>query len=408
MKPLKVLLVEDEPSKKGRLIEFLGNRKDLFESIGTAISASEALERLRSTRYDLLVADVVIPRTLGGERNEQNCIDMLDEIDQLDSDVGAAYVLPVSSAEGLSEACLQYFRGRPWGLIQYKDDSKQTLLDIERTAEWIATHSEHPAIDSACDAFIICALESPEFSAVESVFTDLGPLEPLDDKHLVRYGTLTSSGRSIRVGMGFCQRMGPVSAAILTTKVLQRLAPKFVVMAGICAGIEGKADIGDVIAADMSWDWQSGKYVEHEQDNGGFLISPHQVNIDDAIRNELVILKRNANLWASFADVSTPLGLKNPKLVVGPVASGASVLANGGVLDGIKRQHKNVVGLDMETYGVYATVCAHPGSIPVVSLKAVCDLGNRHKDDRFQGYAARVSAVATKTFIESIGTSILK
>ena len=33
-------------------------------------------------------------------------------------------------------------------------------------------------------------------------------------------------------------------------------------MCGICAGIPGKAAIGDVIAADSSWDWQSGKYTD--------------------------------------------------------------------------------------------------------------------------------------------------
>jgi nucleoside phosphorylase/CheY-like chemotaxis protein len=409
MKPLKILLVEDEPSKKSRLLGLLGKRTDLFASTTSALSANEALEQLRNERFDLLIADVVLPSTLGGERSEENCIALLDEVDALDEGLGAAYVLAVSSAEGLSENCLQYLKARPWGLVPYREESDQALLDIERIAEWIAKHSETPAPSSKCDVFIVCALEAPEFSAMEGVMQDLGPLEPLDDKHLVRYGTLSSGGHPVRVGLGFCQRMGPVSAAILTTKVLQKLSPQLILMAGICAGMEGKSDIGDVLAADMSWDWQSGKYVElHEASTTEFLMAPHQVSISDADRSALVMLKRNAALWSGFSTLTEPLGINIPKLVIGPVASGASVLASGRVLEGIKLQHKNMVGLDMETYALYASAASHPAAVRFVSLKAVCDLGNKHKDDRFQAYAARVSAVAVKTFIENVGSSLLK
>lgn len=82
------------------------------------------------------------------------------------------------------------------------------------------------------------------------------------------------------------------------------------------------------------------------------------------------------------------------------MATGSSVLADIRVSERIRTiQHRNVTGLDMETYGVYAAVSSTLTGADFISLKSVCDNGDKKKDDQYQQYAATISAKAVEQFI---------
>jgi nucleoside phosphorylase/DNA-binding NarL/FixJ family response regulator len=405
---LSILVVEDDPGKKRKLFDFLQQRADLFEEPDVCVSTADASKRMQEREYDLLILDVVVPAKPGGAPNERNSLDLLEQIDAEHSDIKVPkFILPISSVSELSQEVKEFFLGRPWGVVSYHEDSAQTLLDIESVARWISRQLVQNPQERRCDVFVIAALEDPEFAATEAVFGSFGPLEPLDSKQLVRFCEVVVGQKVIKIAAAFCSRMGPVAAALLTSKAAERLRPRLVVMVGICAGTSDKVEIGDVIAADVSWDWQSGKYVD--QDGAEvFMISPHQLDIDMETRTALLQFKRDSNFWASFAKDSRELSLSLPKLVLGPVATGASVLANSRVVQRIREdQNRSVVGLDMETYGVYAA--AQAASIPIraISLKAVCDKGDKDKNDKYQAYAARVSAAAVHRFIVNFATPLL-
>ncbi|WP_372824135.1 hypothetical protein [Polaromonas sp.] len=406
--PLIVLVVEDDPGKKQRMFDFLQERKDLFKDPEVCVSTADAIKRMQVQQYDLLILDVVIPARSGGTPNEQHSLDLLD---QLDGEHGGVkrprYVLAVSSVVNLSLAVKEYFRGRPWGIVAYENESAQALLDIESVSQWIARQAEQANEPRRCDVFVIAALEDPEFSATESAFGNFGPLQPLDSKQLVRFAEVDAGEQKISIAAAFCARMGPVEAALLTSKAIARLRPRLVVMVGICAGLSDKVSMGDVVAAEVSWNWQSGKFVDR-QGVDGFLISPHQLDIDLETRNCLLQFKRDTHFWATFADSSRELSLSLPKLVLGPMATGASVLASERIADRIREdQHRSVIGLDMETYGVYAAAQSASISVRAVSLKAVCDTADKEKDDRHQKYAAFVSAASVRHFITHYSLSLI-
>jgi nucleoside phosphorylase/CheY-like chemotaxis protein len=405
---VSVLVVEDDPGKKQKLFEFLRSRSDLFTEPDVCVSTSEAARRMQDCEYDLLILDVVVPAKPGGAPNEQHSLDLLDQIDAEHGEIKRPkYVLPLSSVSDLPSSVKDFFLGRPWGVVAYQEDSAQALLDIESVARWIARELEQRPEERRCDVFVIAALEEPEFSAAEAAFGSFGPLEPLDSKQLVRFCEIAQEGRRITVAAAFCARMGPVAAALLTAKVTERLRPKLVVMTGICAGISDKVSVGDVIGAEVSWDWQSGKFVDRDGEQG-FMISPHQLDIDLETRACLLQFKRDSSFWATFASDSRDLSLSLPKLVLGPVATGASVLADARVVEKIREeQNRSVVGLDMETYGVYAAAQSAPSLVRAISLKAVCDKGDKDKDDRYQPYAAKVSAAAVYHFVTQYSLPLL-
>ena len=139
-----------------------------------------------------------------------------------------------------------------------------------------------------------------------------------------------------------------------------------------------------------------------------FEIAPHQLGIDDLVKNKLLLLKRDLVYWNDIGTRCGNAGTGAIGLVVGPMASGASVLADARVADRIKKhQHKNVVGLDMETYGVFAAVNSCDPKVKVLSLKAVCDNGDVKKNDEFQPFASRVSAATVHHFLVNYAKQIL-
>jgi nucleoside phosphorylase len=404
---IKALILEDDPSKKERLLRFLSG-SDLFDEVSTALCTDHAKKEMSREKFDLLIVDIVVPKTLAGTKHEDNSIALLEEIDDgVGEMIPPDFVLPLSSSKDLSQSAQDFFLGRPWGIVPYEDTNDDAVLTIQRVAEYILREKLNNATPSnICDVLIVTALYEPEFTAVQELPFNWGPIEPLDAQHLMRKGTFKNSGVDKTVIATFCHRMGPVQAAILVTKALN-FKPKIVLMAGICAGYPSRANIGDVVAAEISWDWQSGKYIDK---NGAeaFEIAPHQLDIPDALRSQLMILKTNTQFWSTFARESQGLNLPMPKLVLGPMATGSSVLADERVSSRIKdNQHKNVAGLDMETYGVYAAVQATAPNTLVVSLKSVCDKGDKRKDDQYQAYAAGVSAKTVEQFLVSCDARIL-
>jgi nucleoside phosphorylase len=405
---LEILLLEDDPSKKNRLLSLLNSRKELFGQIDTALCTSDAKRMLKSKYYDLFIADVVVPSDLGGEKSEENCIALFEELDDgFDGITCPNFSLPMSSSNELSATAHEFFKGRPWGILPYTDTSDECLDTIEKVARFVLADKERDLDNSSCDIFIITALMEPEFAAIESLGLEWGAFEPLDSSQLLRFGEIRIGDKHYKVATGFSTRMGPVASAILTVKALLKLKPKLVIMAGICAGIPGKAEIGDVIAADISWDWQSGKYID-KSGQEAFEIAPHQLGLDDQCRNQLLLLKRDKDFWNSLAPMAVRTKVDIPKLILGPMATGSSVLADARVTERIKAsQHKNVVGLDMETYAVFAAANACNPKVKVMSLKSVCDKGDVKKNDEYQEYAANVSAATVFQFLKNYVAPLL-
>ncbi|MDT8989452.1 hypothetical protein RQP54_01095 [Curvibacter sp. APW13] len=401
MKPLKVLFVEDELHKKTRLLETIRAHPELFDEPQVVETTASALERLASSRFDLLLADLILPRQYRGEASEANGVDLLESVEQFEDACGAAYTLSISRADQLSPETQKFFSGRPWGLLRYRDDTTVCLEDIISIARYIQKAQAGQAERSPdVDVLIITALLEPEFVSVERALPSLGAVRPLDVRQYYRLGELDlSDARKLSIAVAHCERMGPVHAAVSTSKLCQALTPKLVVMAGICAGFPKKANIGDVLAAETSWLWQDGKFSVTDGVSA-FQESPHQVHVSPLVKQCLLEMMRDDGIWNAFGAASREAGIATPKLVCGPVATGAAVLADAKVRDSIAQtQHRAVVGLDMETYPVYVAAESSSSVKAFVSLKSVCDVGDKEKADKYQAYAATVSAKATIAFI---------
>src|SRR5207249_1992349 len=129
---------------------------------------------------------------------------------------------------------------------------------------------------------------------------------------------------------------------------------KIVVMIGIAAGTkDGGKQFGDVLVADPSVDYNSGKVV---RENGirGFLPDPYPIGLNARLRS--VLLKyRGAN--SLFEEIRSGWSGRLPsatnRLHVGPLGAADQVIDDADRVLEIQRNWRKLIGVEMETYGVY-------------------------------------------------------
>lgn len=220
-----------------------------------------------------------------------------------------------------------------------------------------------------------------------------------DDQLYYEATTTTVNGEKRLIIAARQNEMGMTAAATLSTKIIERLRPKYLIMPGIAAGVqkEGHEDqmMGDVILANSVWNYSNGKYVSpHEAEivfgDIGFVSRPTMIKVEEALND---IFQKAISSEKNECYVH-----------LGPLASGSAVVANRSVLDKqITGQFSYTQGLEMEAYGIaYAAKNAtYPKPLAIIA-KSICDFADNRKDDRYQKFAAYTSCTFVKYLIEDV------
>jgi nucleoside phosphorylase len=254
------------------------------------------------------------------------------------------------------------------------------------------------------DIGIICALEHPELAAVISVLGGEGAWKEVGDArhtHVYREGKLvTLSGTALRVVATTSTSMGLTAAAIATTQLVHQFRPRLIAMIGIAAGTRsGGKQFGDVLVADPSVDYNSGKVVLAEGIRE-FQPDPYPIGLNPRLRSVLQKYRGNHSVFTEIRGRwhgTAPQGTN--RLHVGPVGAADQVIDDATRVLEIQKNWRKLIGVEMETYGVYRAVHESPEPKPrVVSFKAVCDFA-AEKSDSWQEYAAFVAAEFAVQFL---------
>lgn len=407
---VKVLIVDDHPSRyqpvTARLEECGLGRDD----IKFLQSTNDAQEELKKRQYELLVLDILIPAWPDLEPDQINSADLLFSI-QSDSELlKPRYIVGITSDISGADSALDEFKKNTWTVIEYSQVDDAWIDRIINCLNYLRLESNRrKATDYCFDLAVLCALKAPELEEVTRLPWSWGASKPLDDVTFFREGELCVGDKQYRVAAVHAPRMGMVSAAVLANKVIDCLRPRVLAMTGICAAHKSKAQLGDVIVADPAWDFQSGKLkIENNQPVMEF--SPHQIPLSAYLRGRFEEMASDPQL---SAEIVSEYGSDAPsgfKLRIGPVASGAAVLADGQVIEQIRQfQNRDLVGLEMEIYGVYAAAELASSPQPkCLAIKGVCDFADPNKHDGTQKFAAFASAQVLKRYVERFASDLFR
>jgi nucleoside phosphorylase len=278
-------------------------------------------------------------------------------------------------------------------------------LNKLRTLSGLQLKSQVDTKEFETDIGIICALEFPEFAAVMKVFSDRNWVEVSNPRytHVYRESMMhTKEGESLTIVGTTSTSMGLTAAAIATTQLIMQFKPRIVIMIGIAAGTRsGNKQYGDVLTADPSIDYNSGKVVD---ENGirGFQPDPYPIGLNPRLRSVLAKYRGNHSVFQKIQkqwDGPTPAILNH--LHVGPLGAADQVIDDATRIIEIQKNWRKLIGVEMETYGVYRAAHEAPEPKPrVVSFKAVCDFA-AEKTDSWQEYAAFNAASFAFEFLKN-------
>lgn len=400
---IKILVVEDERDKlKAVMAGLLSVSGITDENIKKARDANEAKHWLKTERYDLMILDISIPETSDLDPRPNGGLLLLDEILERDIYKKPREVVGLTAFSEAQDASAPRFNSELWTVLHYTNNSEDWLIQLQRKVMHIIRNnqsSDEQLVHSA-DICILTALYKPELTAVLRLPWAWEDYLIEGDPTQYYRGSVSTREGKLSIVAANSSRMGMPAAAVLSMKMISTFKPKYLVMAGITAGIAGRVEPGDIIAADPSWDYGSGKKTK--SDTGPFFQpSPHHLNLDPFIKAKL---QRFSQDTAGLNAIRSEWPVRTPPLLnlhIGPLASGASVLEDPDVTTGIQGQHRKVLGVEMEAYSVFAAAVdsAHPQPLVLV-LKSVCDFADSHKSDDFQDYASYTSAKAVQLFFE--------
>jgi nucleoside phosphorylase/CheY-like chemotaxis protein len=385
---IKVLVVEDSPLKTAmikRQLETLGVDGASIHYAETAVDA-RAILKLHGQQLDLIILDLAIPSRLPELPDGRHGLEFLQlVVDDKEYPFSGAIVGTTAETDTLNQY-EQEFRSRLTQILlvsEGEDDWKQSLkFQVER----LRTAKLAPRIHNI-DVCFITALRVPELAAVLQLPIAWRPEYSLGNGVLVQEGTASINNKELKFICAHSTQMGLVAAAFMTQVLQDKFTPKLIIMTGICGGISD-SKLGDVIIAEKSWDWQSGKWLK----GGVFEHAPDQKQGD----SELVAYGRGMksevkDFWTSYRDGKVPSN--EPEVRHGPMVSGSAVVEDTKMHANFLAQHRKAIAVDMECYGVYfVTDMSGPPVAKVLCVKAVSDLASRNKTDDYQHYCSKLSA----------------
>jgi len=380
---MRYLVIQDDAQICDAITSLIST-SDSSSSVEIARSVFKATSLLVASEYDLIIFDLYLPLR-DNEPIEENYGNDLLTTYRESKNYGTEAVLVTKDSYADSQMIPLY---NFWNIsvISYtlntngwKDSLSRIILKVISTPRY--------------DFLIFSALHK-EALAYESTSAILGGFQ---SNHGCNF-------RDITIGKyrGLCFEAlhpGPVTTAIMASKVIDQFRPKIVLMGGICAGIRGETKFLDLVVANPCWNYQSGKTK-----GGIFYSEPYQFQIDPEIQTELINYIGNhrdvllSKLLAKL-DINPELAT-HLSLSIGAAASGAGVVSDHEMIEHIKLQHRKITAIDMEMAAFYEAARYARCKPSFFAAKAVVDLGDEEKNDLYHDKACVISARFIVAFLE--------
>jgi nucleoside phosphorylase len=236
------------------------------------------------------------------------------------------------------------------------------------------------------DVAIIAALYEDEFTSLKEFIEDAIPVPGFETMKIVK---LKNSEKKIL--FDFQTKMGMVEATYLSTQILSRFSPKYIIMVGVCGGRASKGiNLLDILIPNKVFDYQTGKY-----ENGEFKPYLRACNINnkkalDAADNILKLMEEYVN--APLKSKCKKINIRSRTLACGNVV----VKTDGYLEDVISNLDEETEGVEMESFGVVRTTeLLEDKRVTPIIIKSVMDFTEKSKNDKDKITAAYFSACFT-------------
>lgn len=398
---MKILIVDDESEKLKAIMPVVRDIEGVDESaIDISLELNSAKQKLLENRYDLMILDLNMPEVWGSTPDKEAGINFIEEIAYVEGYKKPRDIIILTAYDELEQKIKANENLKGFHVLKYSGTSTEWSEYIKSRIEYILICEENENAEKVrADVALVTAVKI-ESEAVKKVFKTLEKFNVNNDP-TIYYRIKLENGVTVITAQQ--AEMGMAAAATLSTKMIDHFKPKYLIMVGIAAGIGKEKNLGDIIIPSEVWNYSSGKYVENKENQEAMLSfqpDPVSIPLETKIR-EIVTQDFRERLFKIKSEAEGAPD-NELKVVVGPMACGAAVVANKDIVEElIKKHHRKTVGLDMESYGVFfaAKNAIVSGTIPIC-IKSICDFADADKGDSAQKYAAFTSTLFAKKMIE--------
>jgi nucleoside phosphorylase len=270
----------------------------------------------------------------------------------------------------------------------------------------LGTSQKILGVESLFDIGIITSTDD-EFNTIKNLIENCVEYEPEQSDSTIYYkGIIHSAQKDFKVILPYPLAMGLEASVCITTKLISCFNPSYLFMSGICAGNKNITNIGDIVIAEKSVNYNNVVEIDKEGRDSKKKFMQNADSINKKFKARLSLFSHSP-LIASIKD-EYPDKQKFPKDLgchIGLVVTGSSLVRSAPKIKEISDTYHGVIAMDMETHGFYFTASNSVKEIsPIfVSIKGVSDFGDDtshavSSDDR-RKYALYTSSMALFTFI---------
>lgn len=406
MRRIRILVVEDSQEKLKSIVACLMAVHPIaVDDIADCRDVMEAKRMLSEEYFDLLVVDIALPTRRDSEVVRDGGLRLMAEISVRESYKVPGHVIGMTAYDELLPLATDALAKLTWTVLKYSESEDRWRHQLQAKVVHIILDSQRRLGDRRfeADLAILCALDDPELRSLRQLPDwDWQPLVVPGDATRYYRVRVETGKRVLTAYAASAPRMGMPTASVFATKMIDLFRPQYICMAGIAAGVRGVVNLGDVIVADPSWNYESGK-VLGAKGKSIFLPEPHQYHLSPALRESFRSLADREEIPAQIKKCWPGDRLDTDlRIVIGPLASGSSVLADASRLKDIAGQNRKVVAVDMEAYSIFAAADEAIEPKPhAFCIKAICDFADELKNDKHQGYAAFTSAQVLRHFVQA-------
>jgi adenosylhomocysteine nucleosidase len=190
-------------------------------------------------------------------------------------------------------------------------------------------------------------------------------------------------------------RIGKVAAAMTATILLERFAPRALMMTGLAGAIDARLAIGDIVIAD--------KLVQHDLDARPLfpryqipLLGLSELHADPALRSRLA---------AAAAQFVPPpevvaLGIAAPRVWQGLVASGDQFVSSVAAANALRAALPGLLAVEMEGAAVAQVCCEH--GVPFAVARVISDTADHGAAVDFSRFLATACGPYARHLIEGV------
>jgi len=398
---IKILLIEDEREKRRVISEVITSVDGIDdECVDIATDVNAAKKAIKARRYDLVVLDINLPERQADLPAVGAGLEVLRFIKNNRKAQAPGYLVGMTAFDDGAAAAAKEFSSPIWKLVRFSHQDCEWMDPLREALKYLLASKRPPYPNDGATHHVELGIFVAIDEEAESILRLPGDWKTVAVPHdATRYwrGQFREAGRTISVVMVQAPRMGMPTAAVIATKLIHAFRPRYLAIAGICAGVKGKSEMGDILVADPCFDWGGGKWVgaaAPERNEKKFQPAAYQWRLDETLRAVVGGLSADEDLLSKIHEgFSGTKPRQPPAVIVDAMASGASVLQAAEVVADVRGLHKNLVGIEMESYAIFtaAELAAEPRP-KCVSLKSVCDFGDESKGEADRAYAAFTSA----------------